>query len=166
MIFGVRTDRRGQRSMMASAFAEMATRAFDDGCASRRDVDGGQSADGGSVVAMPASLQRLARQVQAADRRIFIEVAQDIGQLQRPAEVMGQFLSLHQPHSENLHAQPSDCARNPVAIKIEKLEFGCADVLYDVHFHPVDDGKQVVPVEPKIAAAVARPCSRDDGLPR
>ena len=33
-------------------------------------------------------LQRIARQIEAAERGIFVEVAQDVGQLQRAAEMM------------------------------------------------------------------------------
>ena len=39
---------------------------------------------------MPAACQRLARQIEPADARILVEVAQDVGELQRAAEMMGE----------------------------------------------------------------------------
>ena len=35
-------------------------------------------------------LQRLARQIEPPDRRILVDVAQDVGQLQRAAEMIGE----------------------------------------------------------------------------
>ena len=45
----------------------------------------------GRIVAQDAGLlQRLARQIEPADRRVLVDVAQDVGELQRAAEMIGE----------------------------------------------------------------------------
>ena len=39
---------------------------------------------------MPAAAQRLARQIEPADAGVLVDVAQDVGELQRAAEMMRQ----------------------------------------------------------------------------
>ena len=39
---------------------------------------------------IPAALQRLARQIEPAHRGVLVEIAQDVGELQRAAEMMGE----------------------------------------------------------------------------
>ena len=98
---------------------------------------------------MPASLQRLARQIEPPDRRVLVEVAQDVGQLQRAAEMMGERDAGLLLHAEDAHRQPPDRARDAVAIEIELRPVGRADVGDDVHFHAVDDGLEVLAPEPE-----------------
>ena len=50
-------------------------------------------ADRGSSVAMRAAAQRLTRQIEPPDRGVLVEVAQDVGQLQRAAQVEGERIS-------------------------------------------------------------------------
>ena len=48
-------------------------------------------------------------------------------------------------------AKTPDGARDPVAIKIERCPIGSANIGNDVHFHAVDDGKEVLAVESEVA---------------
>ena len=59
---------------------------------------------------------------------VLVEVAQDIGQLQRAAEMMRERQARLLLHAENAHAEPADRAGDAVAIKIEGRQIGRADV--------------------------------------
>ncbi len=156
MILGARTIRRGQRCMIGVGMTEVSAGAFDHRRAGRREPVVGKRRRriGGSDAGSP---QCFARQVQTPDRRVIIEVAQDVGELQCPAQVMGQLPSLRRRHAEDFHAQPSDGARNAIAIEVERREVRSADIRDDIHFHAVDDGEQVLPVK-----SVPRDRSRRD----
>ena len=51
----------------------------------------------------PRRLQRLPRQVEAAERRILVEVAQNIGELERAAQVVGKRDAGIGLHAKNAH---------------------------------------------------------------
>ena len=92
---------------------------------------------------MPAARNDFARQIEPADRRILVEVAQDVGELQRAAEMMRERDAFLRRHAENPHAEAPDRARDAVAIKIERREIGRPDVGVDIHLHAVDDVEEI-----------------------
>ena len=104
------------------------------GCAPRRRVGGGDA----------AVVQCIPRQIEPAQRRVLVEVAQDIGELQRAAKMMGEREAVIVLHAEDTHRQPPDRAGDAVAIKVERGTVGRADVGDDIHFHAVDDGEEVL----------------------
>ena len=91
---GARTIRRGQRCHDGVGVCEMAARARDHRSAGF--VQSWRAAsDGSGIGAGDAGIfQRFARQIETPDAGILIEVAQDVGQLQRAAEMMGELLAV------------------------------------------------------------------------
>ena len=91
MMRGARTVRRGHFAMIALGLAKCALRALrrpaSQACRERADAPARRP---DRSLAMPAALQRLARQIEPPERRILVEVAQDVGELQRAAEMMGE----------------------------------------------------------------------------
>ncbi len=111
----------------------------------RRLVDQRRGEDKARLDDLDARLvQCFARQIEPVDRRIFIEIAQDVGELQRAAEMMGQRETGILVHPEYLDRQAADGAGHAVAIKIERFEAGGADVLRHIHVHAVDHGKEIL----------------------
>ena len=49
--------------------------------------------------------------------------------------------------TEHPHRQPSDRARDAVAIQIERREIRRPDILRHIHFHAVDDGQEILALE-------------------
>ena len=92
-------------------------------------------------------LQRVPRQIKPAHRGVLVEVAQNIGELQRAAEMMRERKARIALHAEHAHRQPPDRAGDAVAIKIERRPVRRADVRNHVHFHAVDDGDEVVALQ-------------------
>ena len=109
---------------------------------------------------MPAARRASAGQIKAAERRVLVEIAQDIGELQRAAEMMRKRDAVLLLHAEHPHRQPPDRARDAVAIAIEGLLVGRADVGDDIHLHAVDDVVEILPPESEFAhrAGEARQC--------
>ncbi len=164
MMRGARTVRRGVRAMIASAACK-----FRFG---QRDHDGAGLAEHrmrqhrGRIGADDAGIaQRLARQIEPAHRRVLVEIAQDIGQLQRAAEMMGERQSRLARHAEHPHRQPADRAGDAVAIKIERRAIGRADVGDDIHLHAVDDGEKILALQIESRTARAKPASCGGGAP-
>ena len=89
-------------------------------------------------------------------RGVLIEIAQDIGQLQRAAEMMRKRKPVFALHAENAHRKPPDRAGDAVAIKIERRVVRRADVGDDIHFHAVDDGEKSSRSQIEVAHRVAR----------
>ena len=90
--------------------------------------------------------QRLDRQIEPINRGILIEVAQDVCQLQRPAEMMRERDAVVLLHAEHPRRQPPDGAGDAVAIEIKRRPVGRAraDGALDVHLHAVDDGEEIL----------------------
>ncbi len=91
-----------------------------------------------------AFLQLLARQIEPAEPGVLVDVAQDVGQLQRPPEMMGEQDTVVGRQPEHTHRQPSDRTRHPVTIEIQRRHVGRADLLGHVHFHAIDDGEEIL----------------------
>ena len=99
-------------------------------------------------------------------RGILVEVAQDVGELQRAAEMMGERQAGIGLHAEHAHRQPPDRAGDAVAIKIERRAVGRADIGDHVHLHAVDDGDEILALEIELRAPpAARPASCGGGAP-
>ncbi len=101
----------------------------------------------GSVADDPGRPQLLARQIEPPQRRVLVEIAQDIGQLQRAAEMMGERKAGLALHAEHPHRQPADRAGDPVAVKIERGAVGGADIGDHVHLHAGDHGEEILALE-------------------
>jgi hypothetical protein len=93
----------------------------------------------------PAEL--LHRQVEAAALGILVDVAQDVGELQRPPLVPRELHAGLLRHAEDAHREASDRTRHPVAIEVQGCFRGGDDVLGGVHRHAVDDGDEVVALQ-------------------
>ena len=91
--------------------------------------------------------QAFARQIQPADSGVFIDIAQDIGQLQRTAQMMRQQDAVVMRQTEHPHRQTSDRAGNAVAIQIERRKVGRPDILRHIHLHAIDDGEKILALE-------------------
>src|SRR5271169_2992447 len=89
----------------------------------------------------------LTRQIEPADLRILIEVAQDVGQLQRAAEVMRKQDSIVPRETEYPHRQASDGAGHAITVEIERGEVRRADILRYIHFHTVDDREEILALQ-------------------
>ena len=89
MMRGARTVRRAHFAMMRSASAKC-SRARATTC-SQACAEARMRQHGGRLGAEDAGgLQRLARQIEPPDRRVLVDVAQDVGELQRAAEMIGE----------------------------------------------------------------------------
>ena len=105
--------------MMASASAKC-LRARSTSLAQASPSAGLRNAVDGSVVVDAGVEQRLARQIEPADRGILVEIAQDVGELQRAPEMMREQLAVLALHAEDPHRQPPDRARHAIAIEVER----------------------------------------------
>ena len=106
---------------------------------------------GGRIGAQDAGLlQRLARQIEPPDRRILVDVAQDVGELQRAAEMMGEAMPAFSSMPNTRTRQPPDRARDAVAIGIERRPVRRADVRTHVHLHAVDHGLEILAPQARI----------------
>ena len=91
--------------------------------------------------------QRFARQIEPAEAGVLVDVAQDVGELQRAAEMMREQDAVCFRQAEHPHRQPPDGAGDAIAIEIERRHVGRADVLRHVHLHAVDDGEEILALE-------------------
>ena len=93
--------------------------------------------------------QAFARQIEPAETRILVEVAQDVGELQRAAEMVRERDAVLLAKPEHPHRQPPDGAGDAIAIEIERRHVGRADVGRHVHLHAVDDGEEILALQAK-----------------
>ena len=84
-------------------------------------------------------------------RGVLVEVAQNVGELQRAAEMMRERHAVVALHAEHAHRQPPDRARDAVAVEIERGPVRRADVGDDVHLHAVDHGEEILALEIEVA---------------
>ena len=96
-------------------------------------------------------VQELLRQIKPADPRVLIQVAQDVGQLQRATQMLGKQLAVAVGNPEHARREPPHRACHAVAIKIQLHKGRCLDAFPDIHLHAVDDGPEVVAVEIELA---------------
>ena len=86
--------------------------------------------------------QAFARQIQPAEARVFIDVTQNIGQLQRAAKVMGEQDPVILGQAE--HPGPTDARRRSQRDRNTdgSRHMGRTNVLWRVHLHAVDDRRE------------------------
>src|SRR5438045_8344385 len=89
-------------------------------------------------VADPVSVENLVRQIQASATGVLIEIAQDIGQLQRSAERFGHCMGSIALITENMYREMADGARDTRTIEVERSKIGGTDRFARIHLHPVD----------------------------
>ena len=92
----------------------------------------------------PRSPKRLARQVESAGRRVLVDVAQDVGELERAAEMVGKGDAGVVRQAENAHRKPANGGRYPIAIEVQRRPVRSADIPFGVHRHAVDDGVEIL----------------------
>src|SRR6266404_9592734 len=93
----------------------------------------------------------MCREIETSKRRVLVEIAQYIGELQCPSQMMGKRNPLLLLHSEDAHRQSADRARDPIAVGVERGVVRRSDVLDHVHFHSIDDGMEVLAAQAEIA---------------
>ena len=150
MTRGVRTARRGHARHDGVGLGKMLLRPRDERCTGPVDCRARQDrarldpGDAGLV-------QRLARQIEPADRGVLVEVAQDVGELQRAPEMMGERKACLPLHRRRRGREPADRTGDAVAVEVERGEVRGAHGRRHVHLHAVDDGKEIL--APEIEAA-------------
>ena len=99
------------------------------------------------VAGDPGVQQPFERQIEPADAGVFIDIAQDVGQLQRAPQMMREQDAVVLRQAEHPHRQPADRARDAVAIEVERRKVRRPYVGGHVHFHAVDDGEKILALE-------------------
>ena len=112
-------------------------------------------------------LQLFARQIQPAERGVFVQVAQNIGELEGPAQMMGECDAGIVFHAEHAYRKPPDRTGDAVAIEIERWLIRRANVGNNVHLHAVDDGDEIFAFQAEAAHRFGKPgksrrCARRD----
>ena len=88
--------------------------------------------------------EQFTRQVNTANACILIDVAQNVGNLQCAARVMGNSDTVIRWIAENAHAQSADRARYPVHVQIKCFHGRGYDRIARIHFHPCNDIEKVI----------------------
>src|SRR5262249_60609941 len=99
-----------------------------------------------------------ARQVEAPDRGILVEIAQDVGELQRAPQMMGKQPAVFAAHAEYANRQAPDRARDAVAVEIERGEAWRPDILARIHLHAVGDGEEILLRQTEVADRLREAC--------
>ena len=150
MMRGARTARRDAPAMIVWARSKC-PRAAATSSRQARSSPGLASAASRIGGLDPGLAQRLARQIEPPDRGILVEVAQDVGELERAAEMVGEIPPRLHIHAEDADRQAADRTRDPVAVEIELRPGRGADVAEHVHLHAVDDREEIGLLEPEVA---------------
>ena len=88
-------------------------------------------------------------QVEPAERRVLVEIAQNIGELERAAKMMREASAFRLRHPESPRGKASDRARHAIAIKIERGEIGRPYIVLDIHLHAIEHGVKILPPQAK-----------------
>ena len=91
--------------------------------------------------------QCFARQIKTAEGGILVEVAQNVGELERQPQMVRELKPRVMRHAEHAHRETSDRTRDAVAVKVERRAVGGTDVGDHVHLHAVDDGEEVLALQ-------------------
>ena len=119
---------------------------------------------------MPTASQSFPRQIEASQRSVLVEVAQNVGKLERAAEVMSERETGFLLHAEHAHRKTTDRAGDAVAIEIERGPVRCADVGDHIHLHAIDDGDEILALQVECAdrlrqaAELRRRCAAIDRI--
>src|SRR3984893_9552014 len=103
-------------------------------------------------------MSQLRRQVKSADSGILIEVAQNVRQLQSASEVVSERKPVLLLHSEDAYGKSPDRTCHLVAIFLQRRLVRRADVAHHIHFHPINDGMEVLPLQSEIAQRPHQTC--------
>ena len=141
----------------AVGFGEMLGGARRDLAAGGFEVRLGEDRGGRASVDLDAGGgKRLARQIEPADLGVLVEVAQDVGELQRAAEMMREPVAGVGLDAEDAHREAADGARHAIAIKIERRPVGRVEIGFEVHRHAVDDGLEILAPAARSGASAPR----------
>src|SRR5580692_7725026 len=83
-------------------------------------------------------------QVEPAEGPVLVEIAQNVGELERAAKMMREASAFRLRHPESPRRKASDRARHAIAIKIERGEIGCPYIGIDIHLHAIDHGPKIL----------------------
>src|SRR5215472_1832326 len=97
----------------------------------------------GVAASNPVSVENLARQVQPLTGGILSQIAQDIRQLQRPAERFCHCVGGIAGVAKNVNRKMADSARYARAIEVESSEVRSPEFLPCVHLHAGDNRAKV-----------------------
>ena len=92
----------------------------------------------GAANTMP--VENFTRQIEPSATSVLIEIAQDIGQLQRSTERFGNRMGSIALITENMDREMADGARDTRTVEVERRKIGGASRFARIHLHPVDDG--------------------------
>src|SRR6201989_151978 len=98
-----------------------------------------------------------ARKIETAYLRVLVDVAENLGKLQRAAEMIGKLDPFIFAGAEDANRKAADRGRHAIAVQIERLEIRRADVLDGVHFHAVDHSEEVVHADREFVKAARKP---------
>ena len=102
MMRGARTWRRAHSDMISSALSKWPRAAFTSWAQAEVEAHAGER--GGGIVGLDAGAgEGLARQIEAPDACILVEVAKNIGELERASEMMGKLAAGPCLEAEHLH---------------------------------------------------------------
>src|SRR6266436_7085173 len=101
----------------------------------------------GAANTMP--VENFTRQIEPSATSVLIEIAQDIGQLQRSAERFGDVMGSIALITENMDREMADGACYTRTVEVERRKIRGANGFARIHLHPVDDGEKIVPVQTK-----------------
>ena len=87
--------------------------------------------------------QRLSREIQASDIGVLINITQDICQLKRAAEMVGQGFPVAVIHTEDANTQSSNCAGHAIAIKIKFAETWSPNISTSIHLNAIDYSQEI-----------------------
>src|SRR5690349_14356102 len=91
----------------------------------------------------PMALENLARQVKPVATGGLVEIAQNVGKLQCPAERFGNRMGGRARIAKDVYREMADGACDARAVKVEHSEVRCPNIFSSIHFHPVDDRKKI-----------------------
>ena len=101
----------------------------------------------GRIVRHGRFIQPFARQIEPPAFGVLLQIAQDVGELQRAAERVGHTVGVRRGVAEGPHGEPSHGGGDPVAIQIERGEIRRDDHGFGVHLHAVDDRQEILPAK-------------------
>src|SRR6266850_3538877 len=99
-------------------------------------------------------------QIKPPTTGVLVEVAQDIGQLQRSTERFGDRMGSIALVPENMDREMADGARDTRTIEVERRKIGDTNRLASIHLHSVDNGEEIAPAQ-MIAQHRLTQCPRD-----
>src|SRR5215469_4276336 len=91
----------------------------------------------------PVPIEHFARQIKPLSSRVFVEIAQDVSQLQCPAERFRDEMGGIARIAKDLDREMADRARDARAIEIEGCKIRGPNVLDRIHLHTGDDSEEI-----------------------